>query len=261
MTPNPKVAICLFGLVGSSNSKGGEGNPLDPSIACKAYHRHFCNHYDVDFYIHTWSYNYESQLNELFKPKAIVAEKPYPFDSSYWMAKISNRLNLRQKIYSRFNRSLLQNLSQDAYRAFSRWSSTYHSFSLIPDHCLHDYSFILSSRLDLEFFDDFHFPINLSQSELLLSHWNEAVIAGTRSSINQLNLSFTKSGFMDLWFGGAPSSMHKYLKLIDDFHKYDYSPHISSFQHSVTCNLNPRYRYYRGLDYELVRRHRFNSTV
>ena len=142
------------------------------------------------------------------------------------MAKISNRLNFRQKIYSRFNRSLLQNLSQDAYRAFSRWSSTYHSFSLIPDHCLHDYSFILSSRLDLEFFDDFHFPINLSQSELLLSHWNEAVIAGTRSSINQLNLSFTKSGFMD--FGLVVLLLPMPVsKTRDYFHKYDYSPHIS----------------------------------
>ena len=95
--------------------------------------------------------------------------------------------------------------------------------------------------------------VNLSQSELLLSHWNEAVIAGTRSSINQLNLSLSKVGFMDLWFGGSPSAMDKYLKLIDYFHKYHYSPHISSFQHAVSCNLKPRYRYYRGLDYELVR--------
>ena len=261
MTSKQKIAICLFGLVGSSNSKGGKGDPLDPSIACKAYHQHFCNHYDVDFYIHTWSYQYENQLKNLFKPKAIITEKPYLFDSSYWMAMVSKRLTLRQKIYSRFNRSLLQNLSQDAYRAFSRWSSTFHSFNLIPDHSLRDYSFILSSRLDLEFFDDFHFPVNLSQSELLLSHWNEAVIAGTRSSINQLNLSLSKVGFMDLWFGGSPSAMDKYLKLIDYFHKYHYSPHISSFQHAVSCNLKPRYRYYRGLDYELVRRHRFNSTV
>ena len=72
MTPKPKVAICLFGLVGSSNSKGGEGNPLDPSIACKAYHRHFCNHYDVDFYIHTWSYNYENQLIELLSRRRLL---------------------------------------------------------------------------------------------------------------------------------------------------------------------------------------------
>lgn len=257
----PRIAICLFGLIGSSDAKGGLGKVLDPSIACNSYFKHFCNHYEVDFYIHTWSYQHKQCLIDLYAPNAINAEKLFVFDENYWSQKVYSRMSKRQKIRSFLKKDNVSNLAQDAFRAFCRWNSTYRSFKLIPENKLHTYSYILSSRLDLEFFDDFIFPVNLQASELLVSHWNEAAINGIRSEINQSNLSLKKPGLMDLWFGGKPSTMNDYLALQAKFYDYNFSPHSSSYEHLQVCGLTPRYRYYRGLDYELVRRHRFLATV
>lgn len=255
-----RIAICLFGLVGGSKGKNGVGGPVEIGYAKQGFDSCLSKHYEIDYYIHTWSVEASADLQKAYQPIKMVSEQFLHYDEDYWLKKIKRRNGGRQKLRGIFSRSFLKNEAIAAFRAKSRWTSTRRSFELINSEKLVDYSYIISARLDLEFFNPFLIPMNLEVNELLVSHWNDASIEGVREFKNQKNYSENKKGFMDLWFVGKPKAIDDFTLLIEKFDDYAYSPHLSSYSHTIAVGLKPRYFLYRGFDYELVRRNRYKST-
>jgi len=256
-----RIAICLFGLIGGKSDKNGKGESVDIAYARKGFSEAFERAYDVDYYIHTWSDSYHEELMAAYTPEKIVSEPVLDFDSEAWKMFVRDKIGMRLYLKTiTSGRDFLNVEAVAAYRAYSRWLSTKRAFNLVPDELVSGYDFIVSARLDLEFFNPIMFPNNLKENELLVSHWNDARIFGQREKVNQINHSEEKHGFMDLWFAGRPRAMRKFCLLHDLYYEYESSPHKSSYQHCYKSGLIPRYFLYRGYDYEIVRRHRYDST-
>jgi hypothetical protein len=70
-----KVAICFYGLVGSTTKKYGLGKKLDPTIAYQYYQKNvFKNLTDFDVFIHSQSIEKKNKLKKLYKPAAYKIE-------------------------------------------------------------------------------------------------------------------------------------------------------------------------------------------
>lgn len=254
-----KIAVCLFGLVGGTIGKEGSGKILDLNYARKGFKMAFEKKYIVDYYIHTWSFEHEKEISQAYEPLKIITEPKIKFEPSVWEKKIKNRMGLYQYIRLFFKKLDLNQEAQNAYRSMSRWVSTKKSFDLIPASKVNEYDFIISSRLDLEFFNEFVFPENLSNSQLLLAHWNRAPIKGVRDFADYHNFTLNQNGFSDLWFAGKPEVMRNFTSLFDRFESYSYNPHLSSQEHANYLGLSTVFKYFRYFDFELVRRYRYKS--
>ena len=256
-----KIAICLFGLSGGSAGKDGKGKNLDLKFSREGYIKAFENKYKVDYYIHTWSIDIEKEINHAFKPIKMISEPKIEFNKFFWIKKILKRITYKQLIKFFFGKFNLNNEAHHAYRAYSRWISTQKSFKLIPSERLSDYSFILSSRLDVEFFSEFFLEEDLTNETLVVSNYNNAPIESIRDTADKKNLTEELKAFLDLWFAGRPKVMAKFTSLIDRFDNYDYNPHVSSYNHAKHLKLKPLFKFFRFFDYELVRRYRFKSNL
>lgn len=254
-----RVAVCLFGLVGSMDGKNGVGKQLDPRTSAESIRKAFSLYGEVDYYIHTWSVECRDELIDLYQPEKICVESKPKIDDQDWCG--IARKSIRSRIKSLMGITSISSEAENLYRAHCRWTSTGRAIGLIPVEQLNGYDYVLSCRLDLEFFEYFCFPQGLNEREILVSHWNEARLENVRTSTDQNNLSLKKSGFLDLWFGGRPNMMRDFGKLIDNFFIYRKNPHLASWDHCKAIGARPRYYLYRGLDYELVRRWRYNSAV
>lgn len=254
-----KVAILLFGLAGSINNKGGIGEVVDLNFAYDGYLKSF-NKYQVDFYIHTWSFELRDKIDNLYKPKKIIAEKKLPYNKNFWIDEIKKKnsfyLNLKKKLTNQINKDALMR-----FNSMSRWTSVKKSFELIPKNEIKNYDFILSARLDLEFFNEFTFPEELSENQLLVSHYNDSLSPDFKKQPNKKNHTFTRNAFLDFWFGGKPKTMEKFSNLISYFESYSHDSHICSYQHANFLSLTPYFKYYRYYDFEMVRRYRYKSII
>ena len=77
-----KIALCLYGLTGSSVNKWGLGKPLDPIIAFKYYLKNLINanpNDEVDIFIHSQSYKFKKKLVSIYQPKLSIIEKQKDF--------------------------------------------------------------------------------------------------------------------------------------------------------------------------------------
>ena len=71
-----KIALCFYGLVGSTNFKYGKGKPLNPNLCAKLYKKNFINiNNNVDIFIHSQSYDFKNKLINTCKPKNFLIEK------------------------------------------------------------------------------------------------------------------------------------------------------------------------------------------
>jgi hypothetical protein len=256
-----RIAVCLFGLVGGVSGKDGKGEGIEIEIVRSSF-EHALKNYQVDYYIHTWSVEREEELVRNFSPKVILSEPRLKIDKTQWDSEIKKKESYRSKLVRlfRFKTRDIRNLREEAYRAYSRWTSTSRAFNLIRESDLPNYDYVISSRLDLEIFNTIALPSNLTDGELLVSHWNDAKFTGTRNSSLQNNYSLVREGYLDLWFAGRPVTMKNFCSLIDRFEKYSFSPHLSSREHAAYLNLSSRFFLYRGFDFEIVRRHRYNAV-
>jgi len=136
---SPRVALCLFGLVGGSSGKNGAGDPVDPAISFSAYYDHILSKNDVDVYFHTWSVDHGEKLLRMYNPKKYIIEPQVVFDDDV----VVNRTN-------------------------SRWYSTRKSIDLIDG----GYDIVMLSRFDVAFFTDIDFS-QYDPKHFYVSHWND----------------------------------------------------------------------------------------
>ena len=100
-----RIALCLYGVVGSKDSKSGEGaSSLDIlRLGYEKYKSSLLDHYDVDVYLHTWSKDHKKEILELYNPVKSLFEVQESFDiPDYVQGDHSVQPNRRQSHYSRW---------------------------------------------------------------------------------------------------------------------------------------------------------------
>ena len=276
-----KAAVCLYGLVGSQQHKGGKGETLDPEIAWGKYRQHIFRHQDCDVFIHTWSTEHEEALRNLYHPTRMLSESQRVFTPEKSHTNIPN--SRKQQINRAINLfpisknlisqskalkrllitepvALRENYIQDALRAKSRWYSNKQTLRLMEEEEVKlgkRYDCVMVSRLDLCFFTDVKFD-QYDLSKFWASHWNTAPKPDNQYRVDSINKNLGK-GFLDLWFFSNSEFMRSFAALYDVMGNYNPSPHKASYAHVRTFTDQIGYTMYRWTDHELVRRRYYES--
>lgn len=253
-----KIAICYFGMTGFADGKVDDGKKLSVPFIFKNNLEKLIEPNNADVYVHSWSQEAADNIIKHYQPKNYIFEPVKHSSEIVDTQKI--RLSLRQRLKNLIihQKSVRDDDFNEFYRASSRWLSTKKSIELALSNST-TYDVILSIRLDVVFNRMFLLPENLSQNELLVSHWNDAYFNGVREKSNFENYTYKKRGFLDLWFAGSIETMQKFCEIYEKRYFYSISPHASSFEHCMKIKKQPRFELYRGWDYELYRRQFLHS--
>ena len=253
-----KIALCFYGLVGSTNLKYGIGKPLNPKICAKLYKKNiFKFNPKIDVFIHSQSYGFKDSLNKIYLPKKSLIEKKRSF---FWKAFFHPKVLISiliclKKLDFEFND--FKDKHKRTINAFSRWYSTKKVIELKKNYENEkkiNYDIIFLTRLDWAFLK----PLKISKlmkKKLVVSNHNDVPSPRNKykSKIKKNNRTFEK-GLADYWFIGGNKIINKFSEIYDRKYFYDISPHISSLQHTKFYNLKLSFLGYRGIDHELMRR-------
>jgi len=214
-----KVALCLYGIVGSVEDKFGIGKQLDYQIALEYYKKNFLNVNDVDVFIHTWSIDQKWGLEKGYNPVLSLYEPQIQFHPDIRTHSIHSRWNSTQKV--------VQLKKQ------------------YEEQCGFTYDCVFIGRLDLAFLT----PMVLSEYDMnyfYASHWTD----------EQGEIRFLGEGFLDLWFFSNSKNMDFFGDLYDKMGLYTNNAHIMSREHAVNVIGEDKIRYTkrRFKDHDIVRR-------
>ena len=151
-----KIAVCYFGNSGGKLGSFGSGGFIDPSYVLKKNHQIFISESEnVDYFIHSWSKEYEKKINSIIKPKSSVFEdynkniiKSY---EEYGLINFNSYLNNSLSEESKIKMNKLLEASQ------FRWYSNSASIKLMIEYSKKkniEYDWIIQTRLDLIFLEN-----------------------------------------------------------------------------------------------------------
>jgi hypothetical protein len=150
-----KIAICLFGYTGSYGNRENIKSDFHPSTSFNINNNIFYKRYDIDFFIHSWSKNFQNDLISLYNPKKIKCEKQPSFSeiklNDYKLDQIKTYKSLIIKHGNNIN-SHLKNL---IIASNSRWTSNYKALKLMQNYATKNncsYDLVIQMRLDLIFY-------------------------------------------------------------------------------------------------------------
>jgi len=251
-----RTAICFYGLVGSQSHKGGNGAPLDVSLAGELNLQHIINNNNADVFIHSWSTEKADELSRFYKPKGILVEQQAKFEIP---RHIKFSRPLREKIKLLLHplklRKTVDSWQKEAFRAYSRWLSCKRSIEQLQKFekaSGFNYDAVLLTRLDVGFITPFDFE-SYDLTSFWVSNWNNAPKIGTNYSLDFTNQN-QHFGFLDFWFLSNSKNIKKFSNLYDNIHKMSVSPHRSSYQYAHQLGFDIKYCKYRWKDFEMVRR-------
>lgn len=251
----PKVAIVFFGLTGSKNAKNGEGEPLHPNLAASYIIPNLIVPNSADCFIHSWSWEQEEALKSLYNPKKYLFEEPDHFmwrlglkkaGVIWWFRLFVQALLSKRSILKEFNA---------ARNSFSRYLSTTRALGLLEDFCAENscrYDQVILSRLDVAYYSRIIMGTVLP-GQVVVSNWNHVQWQNGESTYNFENLN-QDFGFMDLWFGLNYEDVTAFKSVSENFFDYSTNQHKVLFEHLARFGFKPKFMFYRGRDYELVRR-------
>jgi len=265
-----KIALCLFGVIGNSEEKASHSRKRSEDIlklAHKSYKEHFLDKYDVDVFVHTWSVDYQRQIEKLYKPVSSSYQKQKTFSTPEYVS-ISSQ-------YRKDSNRILNH--------YSRWYSTKQVIALKKIYELEKdftYDFVFVTRFDLSFSKGINFDL-LSKNKFYSAPACYNVDILGRSIANRLflhtkNKSYfpiffhrhkkfdpNKSGLPDLWFVSGSEIMDKFSLLFDMLDSYlkdmELSSHRLVVRHlkSIKEIDNLSFIMHRFRDFALVRRKYF----
>jgi len=253
-----KIALCFYGLVGSTNFKHGAGDPLDPNLCAKYYKENFFKYNsNIDVFIHSQSYEFKDELRRIYKPCKSVIEKKKNF---FLQALIHPRVLLSFLVSLKrfdFKFKHFKEQYKRAKNAFSRWYSTKSVIKLKKSYEKENkfkYDLVFLTRLDWALLKPFILNEDM-KNKLTVSNNNS--VPGPKnnykSKIIKNNLT-NENGLADYWFVGGSDVLDNFAKLYDKKYLYHISPHISSHQHVKYLKLDLSFWSYRGIDHEMLRR-------
>lgn len=253
-----KIALCFYGLVGSTNFKHGVGDPLDPNLCAKYYKENFFKYNsNIDIFIHSQSYEFKDELNEIYKPLRSIIERKKSF---FFKALIHPRVLI----------SLLGSLKRFDFKfkhfrekhkmtqnAFSRWYSTKKVIDLkrfFEKQNNINYDLVFLTRLDWALLKPFILKEEM-KNKLTVSNHNDVPSPRNNYKAQVIKNNLTdEKGLADYWFIGGSDILDKFARLYDRKYLYHISPHRSSHQHVKYLKLDLSFWSYRGLDHEMLRR-------
>lgn len=149
-----KIAICLFGYTGSKKNRENISSEFNPQLSFDVNKNILYKNYDIDFFIHSWSNNFENELIRLYNPKTIKCEK----QPNFLEIKL-NDYNLDQietyKSIINNSSNVIKSLEHLIVASNSRWMSNCEALKLMQNYKLKNncnYDLVIQMRLDLVFY-------------------------------------------------------------------------------------------------------------
>ncbi len=206
-----KVAVLMHGLVGNTD-KYGTGKIIDPSISHGYFKERILDVNDhVDVFAHSWSLEYENQIDNLYSPKKSIFEKQIVFDFEYivgdpngpggeinkWAdGKFRGLDNLRfHSMFSKFYSGKMANELKRQYEIENGFR----------------YDMVMLTRYDLAYLVDFDFSKFKKDKFYAIP-------------------PISHHGINDLWFISNSENMDNFCQI------YDWITHIEHFPHKFTHN-------------------------
>jgi len=151
-----KIALCLYGVVGSAKGKAHMGASSDIlSFGHKKYHENVITGNRVDVFIHSWSKEKEKQIIDLYRPVSHSIEKQEQFSIPSYIRGNSSREPMRVDY------------------VFSRWRSTQKVLDLKISYEKEnnfEYDLCLLSRFDIAFESRLIFE-DIDKNKINFSNW------------------------------------------------------------------------------------------
>jgi hypothetical protein len=240
-----RSAICLYGIVGGIDGKGGLGSNIPFKECYETYKKHIIDINNTDVFIHSWSVDAEKPLVELYKPKKHKFQKQIKF------------------VYEPFIRKKYTDKNRDhGYRALSKWFSVKESIKLKKEYEIEHnfkYDWIMLTRFDTLFFTDLDFSKCDPQS-LYVPNFNTPNGWGEDTSVkpDKINRSENIHSLSDMWYFGNSNIINNFLKIYNGVknNKYRVSQHKAAWDCFLDLGYKRKiikYILYRHYDFELYR--------
>ena len=117
-----------MGIVGGYDGTNGAGEQIHPRLSYESLKRKVIDvNPDVEFdiFIHTWSYEWEELLKDIYNPTVILAEPQDDFEG---------RLDGFGRPSSGLNEKKKELMEDYRFRNFSNWNSKYKTLKLKHDY-------------------------------------------------------------------------------------------------------------------------------
>jgi hypothetical protein len=190
-----RVALCLFGLVGSKrgkswNKEGGTDEVLQDCY--KSFKKHFLDKNEIDVFFHTWDEEFESELVKKYNPKLYKTEV--------------------QKVFT----DIVPIDSSRVQAHYSRWYSAKTSNNLKKEYESKNnfkYDFVMSSRFDMMWATDVVFE-NFDKDKFYIPRTTKG------GEFWGWPYEWCHNEINDMWFFSNSKNMDKFLKLYDNINSY-----------------------------------------
>src|SRR3989344_6075044 len=199
----PRVAICLFGLVGGIKGKTRESSLSSQEVlelGFKHYDEHFFKkNKNIDVFVHTWSTELEQPILTLYKPRKSIFEKQKQFEMS-------------------------DQMEGTEQRKFVHYSMTYSIKKVVELKAAYEkeqgitYDFVFLSRFDIAWDEDFtfsHFDPQYFYAAKFYSQFHRFIPLYV-----PIGYPYTGIGMADLWFFSNSPTMDIFSTLYDHLEEY-----------------------------------------
>lgn len=207
-----KVALCLFGSIGfKQKPKNMSEDIIDPNFCFSFFKKNILNLYNVDTFFHTWSTKYDSDLNEIYKPKDFLIEKQIDFkhDLDEYSMKYIDYYNEVEDLQFK-KQSPKKYYENFIFRTKSRWHSQISSLELLSKYKNNkniEYDFVIQSRFDL-----------VMKNKLIIDNLD-------KDKMNLLNAKTHQNNqLMDNLFISSFDNAIKFIKLKNKLNRYPICP-------------------------------------
>ncbi|NCF71471.1 MAG: hypothetical protein GWP59_07200, partial [Chlamydiales bacterium] len=215
---------------------------------------------DVDVFVHSWSKDFEKEINDLYQPTAAVFEEQVDFHSTPLLVNQVRHFKSVFPILKKHGiRKGIAQLNKLVHRACSRWYSTKKVVELKKQYERKkgfSYDAVMLIRFDLCFFKKIIFS-NYDLNYFYASHRNPVVFK--EYSIEAVETIRDEGlALEDLWFFSSSESINAFSELYRSIYDYSIRPPIASKNHVDFLRKPLKYELYRGRDYEMVREFYFS---
>lgn len=239
-----RSAICLYGIVGGTEGKGGDGANIPFEECYETYKKHIIAVNNTDIFIHSWSLDVQDEIVNLYKPKKYQFEKQIQFV-----------YNSRAKAKKIRHREIDQ-----GFRSLSKWYSLKRSVELKTEYeCENnfEYDWVMLTRFDTLFFTDLDFS-KCEPDHLYVPHFNTPDGLGENPSAKLNRINRRGYGLSDMWYLADSKIVNEFTKIYDGVKTYQYrvSQHKAALDCLLDCGYKKdviKYTLWRHYDFELYR--------
>lgn len=250
-----KVALCLHGIAKGQNYKHG-GLEVGFEREAELYSKNYIMPNHADVFVHSWSGEYQSQIDAVYKPVLSSYEASRSFVSPSFkdhLIDLQNRLTGRPRELNRLN------------NIYSRWYSLYRVIELLRSHEQKNkfaYDFVMVSRFDMSLLSTVDF-MSMEKDKFYVADWlgyrssGGAILAEGEIFSSQDKAFEFKRGFphddeglLDFWFISSSKVMSVFsqifLELESLVSKVGMSNHKIALRKIMEMNalgdIRPKYR-------------------